>query len=76
MIGRKGDEGIVITALIYPDPDVVGDIDEKELYEKIFSEINLINKGLPTFKHITALEIRDSEFEKTTTKKIKRFLLK
>ena len=76
VIGRKGDEGIVITALIYPDPDVVGDIDEKELYEKIFSEINLINKGLPTFKHITALEIRDSEFEKTTTKKIKRFLLK
>ena len=76
VIGRKGDEGIVITALIYPDPDVVADLDEKELYEKIFSEINLINKGLPTFKHITALEIRDSEFEKTTTKKIKRFLLK
>ena len=76
VIGRKGDDGIVITALIYPDKDAVGDIDEKELYEKIFSEINLINKGLPTFKHITALEIRDSEFEKTTTRKIKRFLLK
>ena len=51
-------------------------LNEKELYEKIFSEINLINKGLPTFKHITAIEIRDSEFEKTTTRKIKRFLLK
>ncbi|MBR4256898.1 MAG: hypothetical protein IKQ18_07000, partial [Clostridia bacterium] len=59
-----------------PDKDVIGDMDEKELYEKIFSEINLINKGLPTFKHITAIEIRDKEFEKTTTRKIKRFLLK
>ena len=76
VIGRKTDSGIVITALIYPDKDVCGKMDEKELYEKIFSEINLINKSLPTFKHITALEIRDSEFEKTTTRKIKRFLLK
>lgn len=76
VIGRKTNDGVVITALIYPDKDVCGDLDEKELYEKIFSEINLINKGLPTFKHITAIEIRDSEFEKTTTKKIKRFLLK
>lgn len=76
VIGRNTDNGIVITALIYPDYDACGGADEKELYEKIFSEINLINKGLPTFKHITALEIRDSEFEKTTTRKIKRFLLK
>lgn len=76
VIGRNTADGVVITALIYPDKDVCGDMDDKELYEKIFSEINLINKGLPTFKHITALEIRDSEFEKTTTRKIKRFLLK
>jgi long-chain acyl-CoA synthetase len=76
VIGRNTADGIVITALIYPDKDVCGDMDDKELYEKIFSEINLINKGLPTFKHITALEIRDREFEKTTTRKIKRFLLK
>ena len=76
VLGRKTDNGTVITALIYPNKDVCGGIDEKELYEKIFSEINLINKGLPTFKHITAIEIRDSEFEKTTTRKIKRFLLK
>lgn len=76
IIGRKTDAGVVITALIYPDKDVCGNMNEKELYEKIFSEINLINKGLPTFKHITSIEIRDSEFEKTTTRKIKRFLLK
>ncbi len=76
VIGRNSDDGVVITALIYPDKDVCGDINDNELYEKIFSEINLINKGLPTFKHITAIEIRDREFEKTTTRKIKRFLLK
>lgn len=76
VIGRNTESGVVITALIYPDKDVCGNISDNELYEKIFSEINLINKGLPTFKHITAIEIRDTEFEKTTTRKIKRFLLK
>ena len=38
--------------------------------------INTINKKLPTYKQIKAVEIRKTEFEKTTTKKIKRQLVK
>ncbi|MBQ3870281.1 MAG: AMP-binding protein [Clostridia bacterium] len=76
VIGRNGENGTVITALVYPDRDNYPDYSNEVFYEKIFSHINDINKGLPSFKHITALEIRDNEFEKTTTKKIKRFLLK
>jgi long-chain acyl-CoA synthetase len=32
-----------------------------------------VNKNLPVFKQIHDLEVRDTEFEKTTTKKIKRY---
>jgi hypothetical protein len=38
--------------------------------------INEINKSLPVYKQMRELEIRDTEFEKTTTRKIKRFLVK
>ena len=38
--------------------------------------VELTNKHLPTFKHIQVTELRDTEFEKTTTRKIKRFLVK
>jgi long-chain acyl-CoA synthetase len=35
-----------------------------------------INRRLPSFKQMKALEIRSTEFEKTTSKKIKRHLVK
>ena len=47
-----------------------------EIYAKIKEEINEINKKLPAFKHISGLEIRDTEFEKTTSRKIMRYKLK
>ena len=76
VIGRKTETDTAITAIVYPDKDNYPDYTDEVFYEKILSHINEINKGLPSFKHITALEIRDTEFEKTTTKKIKRFLVK
>ena len=76
VIGRTVGADTVITALVYPDRDAYPDLDDAAFHEKIMAQLNEINKGLPSFKHITALEIREVEFEKTTTKKIKRFLLK
>ena len=35
-----------------------------------------INRTLPAYKHINRFEIRHEDFEKTLTKKIKRFLVK
>jgi cobalamin biosynthesis Co2+ chelatase CbiK len=35
-----------------------------------------VNKSLPVYKQMRDVEIRDAEFEKTTTRKIKRFLVK
>ncbi len=43
-----------------------------EIKKVIGEEIKKINKKLPTFKRINIFHIREEEFEKTTTKKIKR----
>ena len=78
VIGRKNEETgeVVITALVYPDQEKTKDMTKDEVYAKIKEEINEINKKLPTFKHISDLEIRDEEFEKTTSRKIIRYKLK
>lgn len=62
-----------IVALIYPDPEAKKS--EAELAAEIKDGISALNKALPTYKHIAKFELRSEEFEKTPTKKIKRFLL-
>jgi long-chain acyl-CoA synthetase len=48
-----------------------------ELVNEIISEaVKETNKELPAFKQIRKFYVRDSEFEKTTTQKIKRYLVK
>jgi len=50
--------------------DTLPDMDE--IKRIIGEEIKKINKKLPSFKRIRIFHIRDKEFEKTTTRKIKR----
>lgn len=48
-----------------------------ELVNDIISEaVKETNKQLPAFKQIRKFYVRDNEFEKTTTQKIKRYLVK
>ncbi len=48
-----------------------------ELVNDIISEaVKETNKELPAFKQIRKFYVRDNEFEKTTTQKIKRYLVK
>jgi len=48
-----------------------------ELVNDIIGEaVKETNKELPAYKQIKKFYVRDSEFEKTTTQKIKRFLVK
>ncbi len=66
-----------IQAHIVPNIDKIkeafGKLPSKDEIKKfIEDEIKIINKKLPTFKKIKRIIIRDEEFEKTTTKKIKR----
>ena len=43
-----------------------------DVEEKINEDIKKVNQTLPGYKKISRVVIRDTEFEKTTTKKIKR----
>ncbi len=45
---------------------------EPEVEQKIEVDIEVINKTLPPYKRIVKVAVREQEFEKTTTKKIKR----
>jgi len=77
VIGRENaNKEVVITALIYPNQEYFKDKTKEEIYEACKQEVNKINRKLPTFKHINEIEIRDTEFEKTPSRKIKRYLLK
>ena len=66
-----------ITAVIYPDySKFPTDVDDNTVYETIKNTVNSVNKKLPTYKQVKVVEIRKTEFEKTTTKKIKRQFVK
>lgn len=52
------------------------DTDQEKIKELIWGEIKKINRSLPVYKAIRVIEIRKEEFEKTTTKKIKRYVEK
>lgn len=62
------DKDSVITAEVYPDPDYVCD----DIRAVIQAKIDEVNAGFPAAKHILNLVIRDTEFEKTASKKIIR----
>lgn len=77
---NKDKDDTIISAIIVPDYEVVkakfGDISEEELKEKLWQEIKNVNENLVSYKHIKEISIRNEEFEKTTTLKIKRYLVK
>ncbi|MBQ7364403.1 MAG: AMP-binding protein [Clostridia bacterium] len=74
VVGRKNAVGeVVITAIVFPNEEEAEGLSKDEVYAKLKDAINEVNKNLPVFKQIHDLEVRDTEFEKTTTKKIKRY---
>ncbi|MCX7709138.1 MAG: AMP-binding protein [Clostridia bacterium] len=82
--GKEDEESadVVVSAIIVPDYEKLQeDYKDTELTsEKIRGilqeEIKLFNKSLVIYKHIKYFHLKDDEFEKTTTKKIKRYLEK
>lgn len=68
----------VITAEIFPDTEeIMGKLKkdkptEEDIYTVTDSVVKSVNRKLPNYKRINRLIIRDREFNKTTTQKIKR----
>ena len=79
VVGRKAEDGetVRLTAIVYPKVDIYGEnIDTEKAYADIHAKILNLNRTLPSFKVIKDLEIRTEPFEKTTSRKIKRHLVK
>ncbi len=82
VIGRKNDVAtnseVAITAIVVPnmeDPALAGKTSD-EVYEIVRTAVMAVNKKLPTFKHMTGVEIRYEPFEKNSSRKIKRYKIK
>lgn len=74
---RKDDKELIITARVIPDKEKIeelhGNISDKEIYDIIWEQIKTVNKKLTSYKAVKSLEIKEGEFEKTSTMKIKRY---
>ena len=77
VLGRKAADGdLVLTAIVFPKLDAFKDTADHETIERtIRAEIEKMNKKLVSYKQIRNVEFRYTEFEKTTSKKIKRHLV-
>ena len=75
--GKKDDKELIITARVIPDFDKIkeihGDLSEEQIKEIIWKRIKEVNKKLTSYKAVKDLEIKEGEFEKTSTMKIKRY---
>lgn len=84
MVWAQEDEAgqdTVIVATIKPDMEEVEAIigkeaasDTAQVEKFLWAEVDKINEDLPFFKKIKKVTVRREEFEKTTGKKIKRFV--
>ena len=78
-IQKEDDDETYVNAQIYPNIEAIteylkGSVPTKEEVWKIISDaVANVNSKLPNYKHIKNFIIRDKEFEKTTTQKIKRY---
>ena len=78
---NKENKETYIKASIIPNIDSIKeflnknikDISSKEIFDIISKSIKKVNASLPQFKHVKEFSIKNNEFEKTTTNKIKRF---
>lgn len=73
LVVQKGDK---LVGLVFPDQDEVASLDlSTEELEAIMEQNRRdLNALLPSYCHLSAIKLHDSEFEKTPKKSIKRFL--
>ncbi len=75
----EGEKELIITVKVIPNKEEIEakygkDLSEKEIYDIIWEKIKEVNHKLTSYKAIKKLEIKNDEFVKTTTMKIKRYV--
>ena len=71
--------GVTETAVYAKHDQIIAEVyaenSEPQIEDAIRVAIHEINRGLPMYKHIGQIKFRDTEFQKTTTMKIKKHSL-
>lgn len=62
----------VITAEVYPGKEALGTLSRSDIEAKLKALVEDINKTVSTAKAIRRIRLRETEFDKTTSKKIRR----
>ena len=65
-------EEIALCTEVFLNQEKVSELNITDPKEQLKKDISKVTKELPSYKHISKIEIREKEFEKTTTSKIKR----
>lgn len=79
VVGEDEDDETYVTAKVFPNIEAITkklkqtSISSEDISRVVGDVIREVNKKLPSYKNIKRTVIRDSEFVKTTTQKIKRF---
>ena len=81
VVGRESEKtgDVTIVAVVVPNFDECeahGLHDDETIYEAINHAVHDLNQKLESFKHVGVVELRKEPFEKTASRKIKRFLIK
>ena len=76
---KKNDKELIITARVVPNYTVIEkahgkNLTNEQIHDIIWEKVKEINRQLTSYKAIKSLELKEEEFEKTTTMKIKRYV--
>lgn len=75
----EASEETFVYAQIVPSPDSIKEklgvqkITQDDIFKVIDAEVKVVNRNMPLYKRIRRFTIREEEFAKTSTKKIKRY---
>jgi long-chain acyl-CoA synthetase len=71
LVVQRGEK---LVALIHPDKDEMVNFSSSEMEEIMEQNRQELNKELPVYSRISAIELHEEEFAKTPKKSIKRYL--
>ena len=64
---------ITIVAEIFPDAELLKDTGITDLQKYFEDQVKILNSRMPSYKAVKRVKLRDTEFQKNTSRKITRF---